>query len=693
MRRYGWPTLDEFERRVLIGYLLNVVEQLPARDRRVVELRDFIASDGRQLGLAPCGVKLRLDGLGVPLNASSYLRSCRAMLRRHLGRSTDCEPSLCETNLRRLADLLGLDEVEIRTLGCLVRLKTSRAWEHALQMLGSGDLSLANRSFVELFAMMLGATESDAYAWLGPASRLRTSGLIAYDGADLGPAGKVRHLWSRPFSSVAEMREFLLGKPAAARLTREDFAHVSAELSHAAALIKGAIAAKRQGVHILVYGAVGTGKTEFCKTAAALVGVPVFMVGERDDHEFEPNRHERLSSHLVNQNLLRTGHPAILLFDEMEDLFSDLVGPSPLPIQRPGSKVFVNRLLEEASIPTLWTANDLSVIGPAVLRRMTYAVELKSPPTSLRTRLWRRETDRQGLPLTDAEVGELARRFEASPALIENAVGAAVMSGGGIEAVHRTVGAMTKIVNSGRNPTQTTTRHIEFDPALACADTDLEWIAERLIAAGDRRRISLCLSGPPGTGKSAFVRFLAQKFNIELMQKRVSDLFSPWVGNTEKQIAETFEDARTAGAFLCFDEADSLLLDRRAASHSWEITQVNEMLTWMENHPLPFACTTNLPERLDPAALRRFTLQIRFDYLTIAQSDLAFRRFFGAEPPPGLRDLVSLTPGDFAVVADRAALLGIGREAISLLRMLEQECLAKPGRGQVCLGFVRPRRS
>ena len=47
-----------------------------------------------------------------------------------------------------------------------------------------------------------------------------------------------------------------------------------------------------------------------------------------------------------------------------------------------------------------------------------------------------------------------------------------------------------------------------------------------------------------------------------------------------------------------FDEADSFLQDRSRAMRSWEISSVNEMLTWMENHPYPFVCTTNLMETL-----------------------------------------------------------------------------------------------
>ena len=89
---------------------------------------------------------------------------------------------------------------------------------------------------------------------------------------------------------------------------------------------------------------------------------------------------------------------------------------------------------------------------------------------------------------------------------------------------------------------------------------------------------------------------------------------SMWVGGTERRIAAAFAEARDTGAFLVFDEADSLLAVRRFAHRSWEVSQVNEMLTWMESHPLPFACTTNFGEHLDPATLRRFVFKVTLDY-------------------------------------------------------------------------------
>ena len=57
-----------------------------------------------------------------------------------------------------------------------------------------------------------------------------------------------------------------------------------------------------------------------------------------------------------------------------------------------------------------------------------------------------------------------------------------------------------------------------------------------------------------------------------------------------------FFEARQQEAILVLDEADSFLSDRRYASKSWEVTQVNELLTQMEAFEGIFVCTTNLLE-------------------------------------------------------------------------------------------------
>ena len=159
---------------------------------------------------------------------------------------------------------------------------------------------------------------------------------------------------------------------------------------------------------------------------------------------------------------------------------------------------------------------------------------------------------------------------------------------------------------------------------------------------------------------------------MKVLHKRASDLISKWVGESEQNIAAAFAEALRKKMLLVFDEADSFLQDRRHAHRSWEVTQVNEMLTQMESHLLPFVCMTNLMDDLDQASLRRFTFKVKYDFLTRKQSESAFRHFFGVEPSGSLGELRSLTPRDFVVVAKKSRICGIDSPQ-ELTAMLRQE--------------------
>ena len=226
-----------------------------------------------------------------------------------------------------------------------------------------------------------------------------------------------------------------------------------------------------------------------------------------------------------------------------------------------------------------------------------------------------------------------------------------------------------------------------YDLELVNADCDLAALTADLLRPKAPLAVSFLLSGPPGAGKSAWVRHLAAQMGLPVLHKRASDLLDPFVGGTEQNIAGAFAEARDTHAFLVFDEADSLLLERASAVRGWEISQVNEMLTWMEQHVLPFACTTNLATRLDRASLRRFLIKVRFDWMTKAQARLAFQRFFGTAAPAALDGLRTVTPADFSLVRRRAAVTGRMSDPATLLRLLAAECEGRAG-GRPPIGFV-----
>ena len=478
----------------------------------------------------------------------------------------------------------------------------------------------------------------------------------------------------------------LLGRTGPNPLSWSAFEHLGQEAEIAASVLQTALIKRERGVNILLYGPPGTGKTSFAATLAERVGVRLRPVVEADEDGGEPTRFERLAGLRLAQRLSATGG-SVLLFDEAEDLF---IGRSAdINERRATSRVFIHRLLERLGVPVIWTANDIHALGPAVLRRMTMCLELRVPDLATRTRLWRSMGEAEGIILQETDAARLARLVPAAPAVASAALRATRLAGGGADMTRVIVEGVARAVHGRELPAPEQEPDRTYDPRLANADCDLDLLEADLLRPGASRAVSFLLSGPPGAGKSAWVRHLASRMRMPVLQKRASDLLNMYVGGTEQNIAGAFAEAREAQAFLVFDEADSLLLDRAAATRSWEISPVNEMLTWMESHALPFACTTNLAERLDRASLRRFLVKLRFDWLTVTQARIAFREFYALGAPAELDGLRMLTPADFALVRRRAAIQGGAGNPAALLRLLASECQGRLGARQI-VGFSHP---
>jgi SpoVK/Ycf46/Vps4 family AAA+-type ATPase len=342
-------------------------------------------------------------------------------------------------------------------------------------------------------------------------------------------------------------------------------------------------------------------------------------------------------------------------------------------------------LLENAPAPMLWICNRIDGIDSAVLRRFSYVMEVQPPSKRSRQRVWMRSLAQHGY--SDCEpLAARCAELPVSPGISEQAVRSARIAGRGAEAVEQVARRLGQGV-AGKPLPRRDANATSFSLDLIYADQDIADLTERLARLREPR-FSICVDGPPGTGKSAWVRHLAERLDMEVSLKRASDLLDMFVGGTEANIARAFARAQAAGELLVFDEADSFLQDRRGAQRSWEVTAVNEMLTWMESHPLPFACTTNLLDAVDPAAMRRFTFKLRFEYLDDVRVQAAFRCFFEADWPGSVPPPDRLAPGDFAVVRQRARIEGID-DRVRLAEMLVEECRHKPGRSRG-IGFLQP---
>ena len=684
--------LTAYERHLLACYLANAASGLHRRDREAAALAEWVADKENRVALVDARRRRRARRWNPDYDKVSkeQFRTLRQALQDERSAGARRRDRTGQ-RLLRLAQTTGLSRTDTAILELLLRYQTHPVFESMIDDVFVDpsrwhDLNIKGRAL----SLMLGLSAGAIGRRLRNDAPLIRAGLVTIDNdGDLKAIDRLNRLALAPAGTELDVNRLLFDAAPRSELDWSDFDHMAGDRDHVERLLKGALDSGAEGVNILLYGPPGTGKTEFCKAVAERLGVTLFSVGESDEDGREPSRRERLQELRLAQRLLSRDRRALVLFDEMEDLlsqgssgFSLFGGPFVARSREGASKVFMHRLLERAPAPTLWAMNDAQDVSPTILRRMMFAFELRPPTSRVRARVWMRQLERHGIGAKPEEVRALAAEFEAAPGVAAGATAAARLGGGDIETVRRGVRSLSRVLGCEKPPQGAPER---FDPALIRADTDPAALADSLVGSGGRR-FSLCLQGPPGTGKSAYVRALAERLGLEVLQKRTSDLLSMWVGGTERQIADAFAEARDAGAFLVFDEADSLLADRRFAQRSWEVSQVNEMLTWMESHPLPFACTTNFGEHLDPATLRRFVFKVTLDYLAPEQADAAFRAYFGLEPPACLRDLAALAPGDFAVVRRKAEIMDLLGAPEALAGMLREECEAKPGRPQV-VGF------
>lgn len=199
---------------------------------------------------------------------------------------------------------------------------------------------------------------------------------------------------------------------------------------------------------------------------------------------------------------------------------------------------------------------------------------------------------------------------------------------------------------------------------------------------------TLCFYGLPGTGKTQLAEYIAVQLDRPIVMKRASDLINKYIGESEKAIQKMFQEAAEEDAVLFLDEADSFLMDRTRAVHSWETSQVNELLQCMERFRGVFICATNLFERVDRAAMRRFTFKLEFLDLTLEQRWTMFCTEAGIREEEVAPEQVEawknellftplLTPGDFATIQRQCQLLGQRLTPEQWLKALAQEAKVK----------------
>lgn len=615
--------------------------------------------------------------------------------RKHVGVTA---PACLRRNVERLSGLVGLSDTDCRILEFAVMIQNERLLDDTADWLGQ----LSSVKVFHALAGVLDLPEPDVRKALSAQGILARSGLVSVERTcsttlrgklDLLSDNFADHIFSSDTDPVSLLRDTVaVGSPAELELT--DYGQIGPSLSILRPYLKKSMNTGRKGVNVFLHGDPGTGKSQLAKALAKELSCELFEVASEDSDGDPVNGERRLRAFRAAQSFFAQRR-AIIVFDEVEDVFNDgdsFFGRKSTAQTR---KAWINRMLEENPVPTLWLSNSIHGLDSAFIRRFDMVIELPVPPKAQRERIIRKTCSDL---LDTAAVARIAEAEALAPAVVARAASVVrsirdeLGETGTAPAIELLIG--NTLEAQGHRPIlkHDPNRLPEvYDPAFIHADSDLALVAGGLLKTRSGR---LCLYGPPGTGKTAYGRWLAGLMGVPLLVKRASDILSKYVGEDERNIARAFRQAEQDGALLLIDEVDNFLQDRRGARNSWEISLVNEMLTQMESFSGVFMASTNLMSGLDQAALRRFDLKVKFDYLKPEQAGELLRRYgrtLGLPVPApaemaSLMRLSKLTPGDFAAVVRQSRFRPIVTVA-ALVAALAAECAVKQG-AQASIGFV-----
>jgi len=460
-----------------------------------------------------------------------------------------------------------------------------------------------------------------------------------------------------------------------------------------------------KGINILVYGPPGTGKTELAKMVAKNIGYQLHEISMSDEDGDPIRGKRRFSSYQLAQHVLKRQAKSMIVFDEIEDvfpstvmsLFGSMIDDSD-SVSSSGQKAWINHLLENNEVPAIWISNSVSQIDNAYKRRFKFVLKMDIPPKETRLKIIKNSV--KELAVSQTWLNNVSDNTDLSPALItQSAQMVSLISKQSAnagkyknEASNEIESRLNQILNNSLEVMGK--KKIKLSQSLSTTPFNIKVlnpdrnISNLVKGLHHQKQGRICFYGPPGTGKTAFAHYIAKQLDQKLLVKRSSDLIDKYVGESEKNIAQMFEQAKQEKAVLLLDEADSFLTDRKGAQQSWEITQVNELLTQMENFEGIFICSTNLINNLDEASIRRFDLKIKLDYMTPEQSFILFKQVIKEHNKQFTQKALwkqklsayhNLTPGDFATVIRQNRLSAENISPAILFEGLVQESQFKSG--------------
>ena len=599
-------------------------------------------------------------------------------------------------NIERLSELITLNPYEKQILEFVILLKQYDILSNALGLLG-GSLN-TSRSKRILSTLLEIPIEQINDTFSVHSTFSRSALLLLNSEEDYSLNAKLR-LINYEFADnmlnldedITEMIKDSVRLSDKGTLNIEDYAYIKNDLEILMPFLNKALESKQKGVNILLYGLPGTGKTELSKTIANILGTKLYEISYADSDGDPIEGEARLRLYKTAQALFFNNR-TILMYDEAEDVFESYEGGFFMMPKQQSDKAWINKVLENNNVPTIWITNNISSIDNAIIRRFNMSIELPIPSKTTRKAIIKKYSNNI---LDEESIETLSEHESIAPALISSAIKVTdtlpekQQSKALLQLINNTLKAQgyPEVV---KNAEGVLPKNYQLD--FINTDTNLEELVEGI---KEHQSARICFYGASGTGKSAFAKHIAKMLDRPFIIKSGSSLISKWVGDTEKNIANAFKEASEEEAVLIFDEVDGFLAERGQAKVNWEVTQVNEMLVQMEKFNGLFIATTNLIDHLDQASLRRFDLKLEFKTLEPTQLEKIFISYcneLNIQPPTNqelheIKSMKNLSPGDFATINRQSKFRKIASASDFIKRLKEEMRLKKLSDG-ASMGFI-----
>ena len=391
---------------------------------------------------------------------------------------------------------------------------------------------------------------------------------------------------------------------------------------------------------ILLHGPPGTGKTMIARAVASESGASFFSIqGPEIMDKYYGASEEHLRKRFEEA---QKASPSILFIDEL-----DSIAPKRGDVHGEVERRVVAQMLTlmdglsgRGKLIVIAATNRVDAIDPALRRpgRFDREIEIGVPDREGRLEILQVHT--RGMPLDNVDLGKLAD-------ITHGFVGAdlaALCKEAAMRSLRRLLpdfyldrtlppedlekilvtaddfnGALKEIEPSALRDLLTEIPAVHWEEVGGLEEVKdrlkemVEWPLKRPEAfkrLGIHAHRGILMYGPPGTGKTMLAKAVATESAANFISIKGPEVFSKWVGESEKAIREIFKKARQSSPSIVFlDELDALAPRRSAAGDSGAAERVvNQLLTSLDGlerlEQVVVLAATNRPDMIDPALLR-----------------------------------------------------------------------------------------